>query len=141
MRRLRFEQRARILRALGTQSRMQIIEILKEGPIDVGDLALRMGISQSAVSQHLKILKEMELVLDQRHSYFISYSLNPEALSRLEEMFDAVCRITYNHVVRQQQIERRLRRQRLLRLREQLIAQLGQIDEAIAALEEEQSED
>lgn len=107
----------------------------------MGDLALRMGISQSAVSQHLKILKEMELVLDQRHSYFISYSLNPEALSRLEEMFDAVCRITYNHVVRQQQIERRLRRQRLLRLREQLIAQLGQIDEAIAALEEEQSED
>ncbi|MBN2380952.1 winged helix-turn-helix transcriptional regulator [candidate division WOR-3 bacterium] len=129
-----------MLRALGTQSRMQIIEVLKQGPLDVGDLAERLGISQSAVSQHLKVLKELELVFDRRHSYFISYSLSPDALARLEEMFFAVCSMSFEHAVRRREFERRLEKERLVRLREHLIVQLGQIDEAIAVLENEDSE-
>jgi len=132
-------ERARILRALGTESRMQIIEVLKEGPIDVGDLATRLGISQSAVSQHLKVLKELELVFDERHSYFISYSLNPNALSRLEAMFDAVCRITLEHAAHKKRLERRLRVERLQGLREHLKAELAEVEEALKRLEEEES--
>lgn len=120
---------------------MQILEVLKEGPIDVGDLALRLGISQSAVSQHLKILKELELVFDQRHSYFISYALDPNAMSRLEEMFEAVCRITYEHAARRRQLERRLRKQRLLALRERLKADLERVESALADLEKSAEED
>jgi ArsR family transcriptional regulator len=140
MRRLTIEERARILRALGTQSRMQIIEVLKQGPLDVGDLAEALGISQSAVSQHLKVLKGLGLVRDQRHSYFIAYSLNPHAFSRLEEMMMRVCRISYEQEIKRRKHERRVRRERLLQLREHLKFQLQQVNEAIAALEEEAEE-
>lgn len=134
------EERARILRALGTESRMQIIEVLKRGPLDVGDLAQRLGISQSAVSQHLKVLKELGLVTDQRHSYFIAYSLNPHAFSRLEEMMMRVCRISYEHNLRRRKMERLVRRERLLQLKDHLTAQLEQVELALSALEEEEPE-
>ncbi|MBD3285396.1 metalloregulator ArsR/SmtB family transcription factor, partial [candidate division WOR-3 bacterium] len=68
MRRFTVVERARLLRAISTQSRMQIIEVLKQGPLDVGELAEKLGISQSAVSQHLKVLKGFDLVTDERHS-------------------------------------------------------------------------
>jgi DNA-binding transcriptional ArsR family regulator len=140
MRSFTLEERARILRALGTASRMQIIEVLKQGPLDVGDLAEALGISQSAVSQHLKVLKGLGLVRDQRHSYFIAYSLDPHSFARLEQMMVHVCRISYENALRRKKYERRVRKERLLQLREHLKSQLEQVDEAIAALEEEESE-
>ncbi len=138
MRRITLEQRARILRALGTESRMQIIEVLKQGPLDVGDLAHQLGISQSAVSQHLKVLKELELVIDQRHSYFISYSLNPREFARLEEVMMRVCRISCEQTLKRRQYERQLKRERLVQLRNHLKVQLEQTEEIIAQLEEEE---
>jgi DNA-binding transcriptional ArsR family regulator len=138
MRRITLEQRARILRALGTESRMQIIEVLKQGPLDVGDLAQQLGISQSAVSQHLKVLKELELVIDQRHSYFISYSLNPREFARLEEVMMRVCHISCEQTLKRRRYERQLKRERLVQLRNHLRSQLGQVEETIAALDEEE---
>jgi len=137
MRRLTIEERARILRALGTESRMQIIEVLKHGPLDVGDLAHRLGISQSAVSQHLKVLKELRLVSDERHSYFISYSLNPREFARLEQVLMAVCRVSLRGTPKRRRHEKRLRRRRLVQLRDRLKRQLREVEEAIAALDEE----
>lgn len=135
--RLSMEERARILRALGTESRMHIIEVLKRGPLDVGDLAQELGISQSAVSQHLKVLKEMGLVSDERHSYFISYSLDPGSFAVLEQMLVRLCRITLH---KRREYWQNLRLRRLMRIREQLMAQLGRVEEAIAALKEEAGE-
>ena len=125
------EERARILRALGTGGRMQILEILKAGPLEVGALAQQIGISQSAVSQHLKVLKELNLVSDRRRSYFIYYSLNPQEFARLEEMMMAVCRVSSERSLR------RVRRERLSALRDQLKAELERIEEALSLLEEE----
>ncbi len=139
MRRLSIEERARILRALGTESRMQIIEVLKEGPIDVGDLAERLGISQSAVSQHLRVLKELRIVSDQRHSYFISYSINPQAFRWIEEAVMTFFRISYSESLKRKEFERRLRRERLLEIRENLEAQLREVCEVLQALDEEES--
>lgn len=125
------------MRVLGTESRMHIIEVLKRGPLDVGDLALELGISQSAVSQHLKVLKELELVIDRRHSYFISYSLNPREFARLEEVMLRVCQVSAEQAVKRRRYERRMRRERLLQLRDHLKNQLEEVDAALAALEEE----
>ncbi len=138
MKRYSLEERARILRALGTESRMLIIETLKQGPLDVGDLAEQLGISQSAVSQHLKVLKELGLVQDQRHSYFIAYSLNPQSFAKLEQMMLRVCQISYEHALKQKQYERQLRKERLLKLRAQLQAQLKQIDTALNLIFEQE---
>ncbi len=119
---------------------MHIIEVLKEGPIDVGDLAERLGISQSAVSQHLRVLKELRIVTDQRHSYFISYSINPQAFRWIEEAVMTFFRISYTESLKRKELERRVRRSRLLEIREGLEAQLGEIQEALRALEEEAEE-
>lgn len=132
MRRIVLEERARILRALGTGARMQILEILKVGPLEVGALAQQIGISQSAVSQHLKVLKELNLVSDRRRSYFIYYSLNPQEFARLEEMMMAVCRISSERSLR------RVRRERLFALRDQLKAELERVQQALSMLEEEE---
>ena len=126
------EERARILRALGTGARMQILEILKAGPLEVGALAQQIGISQSAVSQHLKVLKELNLVSDRRRSYFIYYSLNPQEFARLEEMMMAVCRVSPERSLR------RVRRERLSALRDQLKAELERVQQALSMLEEEE---
>jgi len=132
MRRIVLEERARILRALGTGARMQILEILKVGPLEVGALAQQIGISQSAVSQHLKVLKELNLVSDRRRSYFIYYSLNPQEFARLEEMMMAVCRVSPERSLR------RVRRERLSALRDQLEAELERVQQALSMLEEEE---
>lgn len=141
MRRLSIEERARVMRALGTHSRMSILEVLKSGPLDVGDIASRLGISQSAVSQHLKVLKKFELVADERHSYFIAYSLNPLALARLEEIFDAVCRINFENLTIQRKLERRQRLERLIALKERLEHDLERIQSAIVELEREEEQE
>lgn len=132
------EERARILRALGTHSRMQIIEVLKRGPLDVGDLALELGISQSAVSQHLKVLKELGLVRDQRHSYFISYSLDPRSFARLEQMMVRVFQVSAEQAQLRRQYERRLRKERLKEIKNHLEHQLRQVEAALAEFEEEE---
>lgn len=126
------EERARILRALGTESRMRIIELLKEGPLEVGAIAVRLGISQSAVSQHMKVLKELHLVFDERRSYFIHYSLNPREFVRLEGMMRAVCRVSSERSLR------RVRRERLSALRDQLKAELERVEQTLSMLEEEE---
>lgn len=132
MRRIVLEERARILRALGTQSRIRIIELLNTGPLEVGTIALRLGISQSAVSQHLKVLKEMHLVSDERHGYFIHYSLNPREFVALEEMIRTLCRISSRRSLS------RLRRERLSALRDQLKAELERVQQALSMLKEEE---
>ena len=126
------KERARILRALGTESRMRIIELLKEGPLKVGAIAVRLGISQSAVSQHMKVLKELHLVFDERRSYFIHYSLNPREFVRLEGMMRAVCRVSSERSLR------RVRRERLSALRDQLKAELERVQQVLSMLEEEE---
>jgi|GEM_PF-6872649 len=138
-RRLTIKEQARILRAIGTRSRMEIIEVLKQGPLDVGDLAERVGISQSAVSQHLKVLKGLNLVSDQRHSYFIAYSLNPGAFRQLEEMMIRVCRISFAEELARREYERHVRRRRLLELRAHLKGQLSEVEDALQALDEEET--
>lgn len=76
---------AAVFQALSDGNRLRILEILKSEPhpICVNGLALALEISQSAVSQHLKVLKNCNLVQDRKEGYFKHYSLNRE---RLEEI-------------------------------------------------------
>ena len=49
------------------------------------------GISQPAVSQHLRVLKSAGLVRDERQGYWIYYSLNRETLERCRQRLNRVC--------------------------------------------------
>jgi DNA-binding transcriptional ArsR family regulator len=55
-----------ILTALGDPTRQAILDLLLDGPQPVGELAARLPVSRPAVSQHLKVLKEVGLVVDRQ---------------------------------------------------------------------------
>lgn len=76
------------LDALGDASRMAIFQKLSGGPLAVNELARTLPISRPAVSQHLKVLKDAGLVLDNRAGTRRLYQLNPEGVARLRAHFD-----------------------------------------------------
>jgi DNA-binding transcriptional ArsR family regulator len=84
--------KAEKFKALGVESRIRIIELLKEkGPLGVNEIAEVMGITPSAVSQHLKVLKYAGLVQHQRRGYWIDYEVDPAALEQCNRMLSEVC--------------------------------------------------
>ncbi len=83
------EHIVRLCRALAVETRVQIIAHLRAGALCVGALAARLNVTQSAVSQHLRILRDAGLVLPERRGYFIHYRLNPAGV---QDSVDAVRR-------------------------------------------------
>lgn len=85
-------KKAQLFKALGVDTRIKIIELLKEkGPLGVNEIAEHLKISPSAVSQHLKILKFTGFVRDKRQGYWVPYELNPRALEKCHELMTKVC--------------------------------------------------
>ena len=76
------------LAALGDPTRRSIFEHLAEGPSSVGELAARLPVSRPAVSQHLKVLKEADLVTDRAEGNRRIYQLNPDGLGALRAYLD-----------------------------------------------------
>jgi len=66
-------------KALGDETRLKILELVAAQEMCVCELIEQLGMSQSAVSHHLKILKQAGLVQDDRDGKWIYYSLNPDA--------------------------------------------------------------
>ena len=66
---------AQLLKALGNEQRLHILCHLLDGPLSVGELNQRLELSQSALSQHLALLRELELVDTRREAQTIYYSL------------------------------------------------------------------
>ncbi|HDH13439.1 MAG TPA: ArsR family transcriptional regulator [Nitrospirae bacterium] len=80
-----------MFKILSVDKRIEIIELLKKEPMNVNALADNLGVSQSAVSQHLRVLKAAGLVIDKRQGYWIHYSLNKDALEKCRERLNRVC--------------------------------------------------
>ena len=81
-------QRGAQLDALGDPSRRAILGRLLNGPQPVGELARAFPISRPAVSQHLRILKQAQLVIDQPAGNRRLYELNPGGVKALRNYFD-----------------------------------------------------
>lgn len=82
---------AELFKILSVDKRIEIIELLKKGTMNVSALAKRIGITQSAVSQHLRVLKAAGLVNDERKGYWINYSLDRQALEKCRQRFNITC--------------------------------------------------
>jgi DNA-binding transcriptional ArsR family regulator len=76
------------LNALGDPTRRAIFERLAERPRAVGELARELPVSRPAVSQHLKVLKEAQLVVDHQAGTRRIYQLDPDGLERLRTYLD-----------------------------------------------------
>ena len=74
--------------ALADDTRRVIVTRLAEGPLAVGRLAAGLPVSRSAVSQHLKILKDAGLVSEQASGTRRIYRLNPMAVAALRDQLD-----------------------------------------------------
>jgi DNA-binding transcriptional ArsR family regulator len=74
--------------ALADHTRRAILERLGERPRTVGELAAELPISRPAVSQHLKVLKEIGLVADRAVGTRRIYRLNPTAVAALRDQLD-----------------------------------------------------
>lgn len=74
--------------ALADDTRRAIVSRLAEGPLAVGRLAAGLPVTRSAVSQHLKILKEAGLVSERAAGTRRIYRLNPTAVAALRDQLD-----------------------------------------------------
>lgn len=70
----------KVCKALADGTRLEILKLLMHKPFCVNAIAKRFGISQSAVSQHLRVLREAGLVEGNKEGYFVHYSVNNEGL-------------------------------------------------------------
>ncbi len=82
---------AELFKILAADKRIEIIEQLKRGEMTVNALAETLGITQSAVSQHLRILKSAGLVNNERKGYHTYYTLNQEAMEMCRQRLNRVC--------------------------------------------------
>ncbi len=77
------------LDALGDGTRRAILaRLLKEGPLPVVELAREFPVSRPAISQHLRVLKDANLVTDRAEGTRRVYALNPDAFDSLRAYFD-----------------------------------------------------
>lgn len=70
-------------KALADPTRRQIINLLKEKDMTAGDIAEHFNISKPSISHHLNLLKQANIVLDERQGQFIYYSLNTTVFQEL----------------------------------------------------------
>ena len=75
---------------LGDPTRRAIFELLARHPSTVGKLAQQLPITRSAVSQHLRVLKDGGLVVSQAQGTRRIYRLNPEGVTALRAYLDRV---------------------------------------------------
>lgn len=71
------------LKALSDPIRREILNLLKNGKMAAGEISERFDVTSAAISRHLSVLKDADLVRDQREGKFIYYELNASVLEEI----------------------------------------------------------
>ncbi|MBR2319403.1 MAG: winged helix-turn-helix transcriptional regulator [Clostridia bacterium] len=71
------------MKALSDPVRREILNLLKDGRKSAGEIASHFDITDAAVSRHLSVLKEADLIRDTREGKFIYYDLNASVLEEI----------------------------------------------------------
>ncbi|MBN2579667.1 MAG: winged helix-turn-helix transcriptional regulator [Pirellulales bacterium] len=79
---------ARILKVLSVDTRVRIVCLLKQRDLCVNALAARLDVTQAAVSQHLRVMRDAGLVVDEKRGLFVHYRLNEKTLATWREAID-----------------------------------------------------
>ena len=72
----------KVLKALSSEARLKILRLLKGRSLCVNAITAKLDLTQSAVSQHLRVLREAGLVRDEKRGYWVHYSADRDALKR-----------------------------------------------------------
>lgn len=71
------------MRALADPVRRDILNLLKAGRMSAGEITEKFDITAAAISRHLSVLKEADLIRDTREGKFIFYELNASVLEEI----------------------------------------------------------
>ena len=71
------------MKALADPTRREILNLLKSGRMAAGEITDRFHITAAAISRHLSVLKEADLIRDTRDGKFIFYELNASVLEEI----------------------------------------------------------
>ncbi len=71
------------LKALSDPTRREILSMLKGGRLSAGEIVEKFPVSGAAVSRHLSVLKEADLIRDERDGKYIYYELNASVLEEI----------------------------------------------------------
>jgi len=79
-----------MLKVLGVDTRVRIVQLLKRGALCVGALSARLDVTQGAVSQHLRILTDAGLLTPEKRGYYVHYRLNEHVLAKWKNAIDGL---------------------------------------------------
>jgi len=77
------EHIVKIFKALGDETRLKILIILSKRRICAKGIAKHLGVSEAAVSQHIRILKKAGIVVGEKVGYYVHYNIQEPVLSEV----------------------------------------------------------
>lgn len=72
-----------IFKVLSDSQRREILVMLKEGRMNAGEIAEKLGVTPAALSYHLKLLKDADLIMEYKQKNFIYYEINTSVFEEL----------------------------------------------------------
>ena len=78
----------RLFKALSAETRVRMVQLLKNRALCVGALSAQLDVTQGAVSQHLRILRDADLVIPEKRGYYVHYRLNEKTLLKWKNAVD-----------------------------------------------------
>ena len=84
------ENAARVFKILSVETRVRMIDLLRRRSLCVNALARALNISPAAVSQHLRILRDADVVIAEKRGYFVHYRINEKTLERWRVTADQI---------------------------------------------------
>ena len=84
------DKTARIFKVLSVENRVRIVQLLKGNALCVNTLAKLLDITPAAVSQHLRILRDSNIVTAEKRGYFVHYRLNKKTMKQWKKLADTL---------------------------------------------------
>ena len=86
---------ARMLKVLSAGVRLRILQLLQGRSLCVNALAARLDVTQGAVSQHLRVMRDAGIVTDEKRGYYVHYRLSEDTLAAWREEIDKLLAPTF----------------------------------------------
>ncbi len=77
---------SRVFKVLSVDTRVRMVQLLKSRALCVNALAKALKISPAAVSQHLRILRDADIVTAEKRGYFVHYRVNAKTLAEWQDL-------------------------------------------------------
>ena len=99
------EELVKVFKALSDETRLKILLIISKRTICQKGISKHLGISDSAVSQHIKVLKEANIVTGIKEGYSVIYVINEEAFNKARLFLKMINKIDDDTFIKRENLE------------------------------------